>query len=379
MSRPADLPRLAPGLGAALGLALVAAPLASWLSASLLRLGGLPAGASPLSAIPVAVLLGLLVINTLGGALPKLSLVLAPGLEWATKYALRLGVILIGLKLNALDVLRVGALGVPVVVTLVLLGLVSARLLARWIGVSERLGLLAAASTAICGVTATLAVAPGIEADEREVAYTVANVTLFGLLGMVFYPALAHALFAGNPGAAGLFLGAAIHDTSQVMGAAIAYREVYGDERVLQIATVIKLTRNALLVLVVPGLTWLYQRGRAQAPGAKSPSLLSLFPTFVLGFLLLSVVRTVGDWGLSQGGLAWGVTSAEGWRGFTKLLGEQAATLALSTALAGVGLSTRLGTLSGLGLRPLAVGFGAALTVGLGALGLAAWIGAGLG
>ena len=205
MSRPADLPRLAPGLGAALGLALVAAPLASWLSASLLRLGGLPAGASPLSAIPVAVLLGLLVINTLGGALPKLSLVLAPGLEWATKYALRLGVILIGLKLNALDVLRVGALGVPVVVTLVLLGLVSARLLARWIGVSERLGLLAAASTAICGVTATLAVAPGIEADEREVAYTVANVTLFGLLGMVFYPALAHALFAGNPGAAGLF------------------------------------------------------------------------------------------------------------------------------------------------------------------------------
>ena len=163
------------------------------------------------------------------------------------------------------------------------------------------------------------------------------------------------------------------------MGAAIAYREVYGDERVLQIATVIKLTRNALLVLVVPGLTWLYQRGRPQAPGAKSPSLLSLFPTFVLGFLLLSVVRTVGDWGLSQGGLAWGVTSAEGWRGLTKLLGEQAATLALSTALAGVGLSTRLGTLSGLGLRPLAVGFGAALTVGLGALGLAAWIGAGLG
>ncbi|MBK7760260.1 MAG: hypothetical protein IPI35_28400 [Deltaproteobacteria bacterium] len=51
----------------------------------------------------------------------------------------------------------------------------------------------------------------------------------------------------------------------------------------------------------------------------------------------------------------------------------------MSTALAGVGLSTRLGTLSGLGLRPLAVGFGAALTVGLGALGLAAWIGAGLG
>ena len=378
MSRLADLPRLAPGLAAALGLALVAAPLAAWLSAALLGLGGLPAGASPISAIPVAVLLGLSVTNTLGGAAPKLGVALAPGLDWATKYALRLGVILIGVKLSALDVLRVGALGVPVVLTLVLLGLVSARLLARWIGVSERLGLLAAASTAICGVTATLAVAPGVEADEREVAYTVANVTLFGLLGMVFYPALAHALFDGDSGAAGLFLGSAIHDTSQVMGAAIAYREVYGDERVLQIATVIKLTRNALLVLVVPGLTWLYQRGRAGAAGTTSPSLLSLFPTFVLGFLLLSVVRTVGDWGLSQGGLAWGLLGAERWQMFTKGLGEQGATLALSTALAAVGLSTRLSTLRGLGLRPLAVGFGAALTVGLGALALASLVGAGL-
>ena len=378
MSRLADLPRLAPGLAAALGLALVAAPLAAWLSAALLGLGGLPAGASPISAIPVAVLLGLSVTNTLGGAAPKLGVALAPGLDWATKYALRLGVILIGVKLSALDVLRVGALGVPVVLTLVLLGLVSARLLARWIGVSERLGLLAAASTAICGVTATLAVAPGVEADEREVAYTVANVTLFGLLGMVFYPALAHALFDGDSGAAGLFLGSAIHDTSQVMGAAIAYREVYGDERVLQIATVIKLTRNALLVLVVPGLTWLYQRGRAGAAGTTSPSLLSLFPTFVLGFLLLSVVRTVGDWGLSQGGLAWGLLGAERWQMVTKGLGEQGATLALSTALAAVGLSTRLSTLRGLGLRPLAVGFGAALTVGLGALALASLVGAGL-
>lgn len=379
MSRPADLPRLAPGLAAALGLALVAAPLAAWVSAALLGLGGLPAGASPISAIPIAVLLGLLVTNTVGGALPRLSLALAPGLEWASKHALRLGVILIGVKLSALDVLRVGAVGVPVVLVLVALGLVSARLLARWIGVSERLGLLAAASTAICGVTATLAVAPGVEADEREVAYTVANVTLFGLLGMVFYPALAHALFDGSPGAAGLFLGAAIHDTSQVMGAAIAYREVYGDERVLQIATIIKLTRNALLVLVVPGLTWLYRRGRPASPGAISPSLGSLFPTFVLGFLLMSAFRTVGDMGLADGGLAWATFDAAGWRALTRGLGEQAATLALSTALAAVGLSTRLRALSGLGLRPLAVGFGAALTVGLGALAMASLLGARLG
>lgn len=348
-------------------LALLAQPVAAGLGSLLLSARGLdPLGrASPVSAIPVAVLLGLLVANTVGTPTR-----LAPGVDLAVKKVLRLGIILVGLKLSLVDVLKIGALGVPMVVLLVVFAVVAARLLARGMGVSARLGVLAAASTAICGITATLAVAPGINADDREVAYTVANVTLFGLVAMLSYPFLAHALFADAPGAAGLFLGTAIHDTSQVMGAAIAYSEVYGEPVAMQVATVAKLTRNALLVAVVPALTWMSAR-----EGAKRQSLGQLFPTFVLGFLALAAVRTVGDLGLAQGGRALGLFEVEGWKEVLRVLGDKGATLALATALAGVGLSTRLSVLRGLGPRPFFLGLAAALVVGLASLVLSAWVG----
>lgn len=366
--------RLLPGLVVALLLALLAAPLAAILGELVLTLRGLdPEGrASPISAIPVAVLLGLLVANTTGT--PAL---LAPGIDLAVKKVLRLGIILIGLKLSLVDVLKVGALGVPVVVLLIVFAVLVARALARALGVSPRLGLLAAASTAICGITATLAVAPSIGADEREVAYTVANVTLFGLLAMLTYPLLAHVVFADAPGAAGLFLGTAIHDTSQVMGAAIAYAEVYDEPQAMQVATVAKLTRNAMLVAVVPALAWLHSR--EGAGGGRRPSLGQLFPTFVLGFVALAGLRTVGDLGLADGGRALGVLDAARWKELIRLLAEQGATLALATALAGVGLGTRLAVLRGLGPRPFVLGLSAALAVGAAAMALAAlagqWVG----
>ena len=62
-------------------------------------------------------------------------------------------------------------------------------------------------------MTATVAVAPTIDADDKEVAFTIANVTIFGLVAMFLYPIVAHALFASVPGAAGLFLGTSIHET----------------------------------------------------------------------------------------------------------------------------------------------------------------------
>ena len=147
---------------------------------------------------------------------------------------------------------------------------------------SDRLSTLAAASTAICGVTATVAVAPTIDADDREVAYTIANVTLFGIVAMFVYPYVAHALFAATSASAGLFLGTSIHETAQVMGAALSYREVFHDEAAMKIATVTKLTRNVCLVAVVPVLAWLHSR--SQGSQSKRVNVLKLFPLFVLAF-----------------------------------------------------------------------------------------------
>lgn len=366
-------PILLPGLALALLVAHVANLLGTAAGEALLRVQGIdPAGkASPVSGIAVAVVLGLLIANSI-----RLNPIFGPGLEFAMKKILRLGIILVGIKLSIVDVLKVGAIGIPVVIAVVGVGIGVTLWIARKAGVGSRLATLAAASTAICGITATVAVAPAIGADDREVAYTVANVTLFGLVAMLAYPYLAHALFAEHPGAAGLFLGTAIHETSQVMGAALTYKEVFSADLAAQVATVAKLTRNALLVAVVPTLAFLYARSGAER---QEVTLSKLFPVFVLGFIAMSLVRTAGDLGVAGNGLAFGVLEAPAWSHLTRTVGEKVAALLLGTALAGVGLTTTFGVFRNLGFRPLLIGMTAALAVGIVSLALAAAVGPALG
>lgn len=349
---------------------LAANELARLAGAAVLRLQGLdPAGRpSPISGISMAIVLGLVVANTLG-TFP----VLRPGLTFSVKRLLRLGIIFVGIRLSFFDVVKLGAWGVPVVAVIIAVALLLAHAIARAFGVSDRLGTLAAASTAICGVTAALSVGPVIEADENEVAYTVANVTLFGLVAMLSYPYLAHGLFGAASTSAGLFLGTGIHDTSQVMGAALSYREIFRDEAAFRVATVTKLTRNVFLVAVVPLLAYLHARRTGHEGGRVR--IARLFPVFVLGFLAMALLRSAGDAGLASGGRAFGVWDGAAWQNTVKTVGETWGTAALATAMAAVGLSTNLRSLGRMGWRPLYVGALSAALIGVLALALAALVG----
>jgi uncharacterized integral membrane protein (TIGR00698 family) len=290
-----------------------------------------------------AIIIGLLLANVL-----EVRPSFRPGLEFSVRKLLRLGIILVGIKLSLVDLLRLGLWGIPVVLIVISSALVLTTWFARRLGLGTRLGTLAAASTAICGVTAALAVAPTIDADDREVAYTVANVTLFGMLAMFVYPYLAHYLFAKQSGAAGLFLGTAIHDTSQVMAAALSYNQVFGDEMAMKVATMTKLTRNVFLVGVVPLLA--YQAARQQGTERKHVNIGKLFPLFVLGFAAMAIVRSLGDAGFTgHEGHAFGLWNSETWKGITKTVGETISYGALGTAMAGVGLTTSLTTFRVLG------------------------------
>jgi uncharacterized membrane protein YadS len=111
---------------------------------------------------------------------------------------------------------------------------------------------LIAVSTSICGITAIVAAAPVIRAREVEVSYAVACIALFGLIAMFTYPLLAHTLFSTRPQLAGIFLGTAVHDTSQVVGAALMYQNQYSAPGSLEAATVTKLVRNLLMAVVIP-------------------------------------------------------------------------------------------------------------------------------
>jgi len=317
-------------------------------------------GSSPLSGVPVAIVLGLLLRNTI--TLPQS---LTPGLRFSTTTVLRLGIVLVGIRLSVFDVLKLGIAGLPVVLAAITTGLVFVTWFNKKLGLPPRLGTLIAAGTSICGVTAIVSTAPAIEADEREVAYAVANVVAFGLFGMLTYPYLAHA-FLGSSETIGLFLGTAVHDTSQVVGAALTYRQVYGDDVVLRVATVTKLTRNIFLAGVIPLLTWQHMKSAAgQAAGARTMSLKTLVPGFVVGFLAMAIVRSMGDATLGSGGAAFGLWDARAWASLTNQIGDfWASRMFLGTAMAAVGLNTSFGVFQGMGLRPFAVGFAGAVVVG---------------
>jgi uncharacterized integral membrane protein (TIGR00698 family) len=350
-----------PGILAAFVVMLAGFWLADQIGHAILAAQGLTGG-SPLSGVPVAIVLGLLLRNLL--PLPNS---LAPGLKFSTTTILRAGIVLVGIRLSVFDVLKLGIAGLPVVLAAITTGLVFVTWFNKKLGLPPRLGTLIAAGTSICGVTAIVSVAPAIEADEREVAYAVANVVAFGLFGMLTYPYLAHYLLPTSE-TIGLFLGTAVHDTSQVVGAALTYKQVYGDDVVLRVATVTKLTRNIFLAGVIPILTWMHRKQQAAAgvistSGAKASSLV---PGFVIGFLAMAVVRSLGDWTLTSNGAAFGMWSSAQWASITKSLGDYwASQILLGTAMAAVGLNTNFAVFKGVGLKPFVVGMAGALVVGV--------------
>lgn len=329
---------------------------------------------SPISGIMMAILIGLLI-----GNLVRLPAWTKAGVTFSLKRILRLGIILLGIRLSLGDVLRLGALGVPLILLCIIAAGVITHWLSRRLGLSARLGTLIGVGTSICGATAIVATGPAIDATEEELTYAVANITVFGILAMLLYPYVGHAFYAGDPTSAGLFLGTAIHETAQVAGGGLIYAEMYDADEALDTATVTKLVRNVLMAAVIPLMAYRYQQQHASRSGAaRRFSFLRLFPLFILGFVAFALIRTIGDATLDRGA-AWGVLSAGDWQTLTTWIKDWAERF-LAMAMAGVGLGTSIQQLRGLGLRPFYVGLVAAVAVGaVSLIGIAALNALGLG
>jgi uncharacterized integral membrane protein (TIGR00698 family) len=364
--RVKESPRLLPGLLAAALLAWASAWLSEFLGADVLGFRR-----SPLSAVTVAILLGLV-----AGNIARLPAWVQPGLVFAVKRVLRLGIILLGIRLSLFDLLDLGLTGLPIVAMCIGAAMFLTDRLSRWLKLPPRLGTLIAVGTSICGVSAIVATGPAIEARDEEVAYAVAVITVFGIVATLAYPYLAYVIFAGDAVRAGLFLGTAIHDTSQVAGAGLVFSELYRLPRALDVATVTKLVRNVCMAGVVPWMAIRQARRTAlrSAPRASDArgAAWRLFPLFVLGFALFAALRTLGDAGIhgialpggvSLQGRAFGLWDAFSWKAIHAALTAWATHL-LTLALAAVGLTTRFSTLRQLGIKPFVVGLGAAVAVG---------------
>lgn len=313
-------------------------------------------GKSPVSPVTIAVILGMILRNTIG--VPK---VYEAGVRLCLKTVLRLGIVVLGLTLSLSAVGREVVAGLPVIICCIATALILVTFVNRSLGLPRRLGTLIAVGTSICGVSAIVAIAPIIEADEDETAYAVACITIFGLLALMTYPFLAHQFFS-TPVQAGTFLGTAIHDTSQVAGAGLAYAQQYKADVAMKTAITVKLVRNLFMSLLIPVMAILYRRSEAKT-SAKGigQKWHQAIPLFVVAFVVMACIRSLGD---SGGAKAFGLIPHEKW----KLVDANAkfyASWLLATALGAVGLGTGLARLKGLGLKPFSVGFAAAFSVGV--------------
>lgn len=307
---------IAPGLALVVGVAVVATLVATV--------------SSTLSPLIVAIVLGAVIANVV-----TVPTMLQPGITFGARSLLRVGVVLLGLRLSLGDLADLGPQGVLVVAATVTVTFVGTQRVAARMGVPPDLGLMVATGYSICGASAIAAMDGVVDADEEETAYAVSLVTLCGTLSIFVLPVIAG--MVGLTGEAfGVWVGGAVHDVGQVVATASL-----GDPAALEAATVVKLTRVVLLAPLV-AIVALRRRaaGRALDPAdAAHASHPPLLPLFVIGFLTAILVRSSGV--LSSGALD---TASNIEKAF------------LTAALVGLGLGVRIDRMRQLGSRPLALG-----------------------
>ena len=306
---------------------------------------------SPISTVLIAILLGILMGNAFT---PRPGMML--GLDFTQQYILKLGIICLGIRLSFEEFIKFGSIAIPLIIVCIIGVLILIKLLIKKVSISSKMSYLIAIGTSVCGATAIVATAPVINAKKTEIAYAIANITLFGVIAMIAYPYFAEWYFNNEDLKAGLFLGTSIHETSQVAAAGLIYDQQFNSPETLNVATVTKLIRNTFLVIMIPLFAFLYNRGEVKN---KSYSIFDIFPYFVLGFIGMILVRNVGDQIFSnenENYFIW-MNTIE----YLKIL----ATTFLTMAMAAVGISINLSELKSMGYKPFVVGFIAAVTVGI--------------
>ena len=260
---------------------------------------------------------------------------LGPGLGFASRTLLRIGIVLVGVRVTLAEIVALGPHALVAIVVIAAAVIGGGVLLSKRLGLGAPFGVLAGGAVAICGASAALAFASLL--GERRVGVAQLTLTLVGIsaasaFAMVFYPLVAHGIGMSDH-RAGFLLGASIHDVAQALGAGYAFSAAAG-----KTATIVKLTRVALLA---PALAVVAIFFPAEAGSGKRPPAL---PWFVIGFVALALVNSTGAIPLA---LAHGA--------------EQVAAACLACAVAATGIRAPMNQLMGAGLKPLAVIAGASL------------------
>lgn len=217
-----------------------------------------------------------------------------PGLRFTSKRILKFAIILLGASLNISIVLEVGKMSLCVMFFTLLTCFGIGHFVGRALKINWKLSNLISAGTGICGGSAIAAIAPVIDADDSDIAYSMSATFLFDMAMIVLFPIIGRAMSLSDM-AYGLWAGTAVNDTSSVVAAGYAFSEAAGD-----FATMVKLTRTLSIIPTVIIFALINARIKRKAAGSDGGevkakfSVTKIIPWFILGFLGLAIINSFG-------------------------------------------------------------------------------------
>lgn len=301
------------------------------ITAAALWLGSLPAVAGlGLSALTLAILLGMVLGNTLYPALHRYC---DSGVLFAKQHLLRLGIILYGFRLTFSQIADVGVSGVLIdVLTLSSTFMLACFLGQKVFGLDKKTSWLIGAGSSICGAAAVLATEPVVKAEASKVTVAIATVVIFGTLAIFIYPALWPLLAPWfSPQTYGIWIGSTVHEVAQVVAAGHAV-----SPEAENAAVIAKMLR---VMMLAPFLLLLAARVKQLSPQEGNEKSKVTIPWFALGFVAVAVFNSF------------------------HLLPPAAVntlntldTLLLAMAMAALGVTTHISALKNAGAKPLVMG-----------------------
>jgi uncharacterized integral membrane protein (TIGR00698 family) len=237
-------------------------------------------GLKMIGPLTVALMVGIAVRASLGMPAWALS-----GTRFSARTILRLGIVLMGARLNFDLVARVGPKVLALDTLVILVGIFGIAWLGRRFGVPSKLAMLLAVGTSVCGASAVVAAGSVTQAHDDEITLAVALCGVLGTSGVFFFM-VAGPFFSLTSAQLAILSGSTLHEVAQVMAAAYTWGTASGD-----LATLVKLTRVVLLAPTLLVLAWAVGRAAGSIRYSwKNPPI----PWFVIGFLLVGAGGSSG-------------------------------------------------------------------------------------
>lgn len=260
-----------------------------------------------------------------------------PALKFTSKRILKTAIILLGASLSVNTILSVGKMTFFVMIFTFAVCFGGGYFLRKLFGLNWKLSNLISAGTGICGGSAVAAIAPVIDADDKDIAFAMSSTFLFDMVMIALYPLMGKALGLSDI-AYGIWAGTSVNDTASVVASGYAFSEAAGD-----FATMVKLTRTIAIIPTV--LVFAYigtrikQKEMKSANNGQKVNLTKIVPWFIGGFLLLAILNSVGVIPAALSGVM-----------------KTASKFLMVSALAAIGLGTSITDFKKAGLAPMFYG-----------------------